>query len=106
MMKVTRAVGYAIALLVLSGAPLWADPSDCAEWGQGGQTGQSYHLESQSLATETTSGSLSVGGPACGVGGSAGGTFAEQYHIGYYRNLSTQAIARVDCRTGRILGWV
>jgi hypothetical protein len=103
-MKVTRAMAYAVALLVLSGTQVRADgPSDCPENAIGGQTGQSYHLVSQSLATETTSGSLSVGGPACGVGGSTSGSFAEQYHIGYYLNESTNTTVRVDCRTGRII---
>jgi len=104
-MKTARAVGYSVALLALSGSILWANPSDCAESAVGGQTGQSYTLEYQSLVTETTSGTLSAGGP-CGVGGSISGSTAEQYHVGYYRNSSTGAVARVDCRTGRITGWV
>ena len=102
--KMARAVGYAAALLVLSGGvPLRADPSDCPENAVGGQTGQSYHLQSQSLVTETTSGSLSIGGSACGVGGSTTGTYSEQYHVGYYLNLSTNQTVAVDCRTGRII---
>jgi hypothetical protein len=104
-MKVTRAVIYSIALLGLSVGPLWAQASPCPSRAVGGQSGQTYTLRSQSLVTETNSVQLSVGGTACGVGGSAGGQTSEQYNVGYYENEDGD-IARVDCRTGQITGWV
>jgi hypothetical protein len=104
-MKTARAVGYSIALLGLSVGPLWAQASQCAQNAVGGQTGDSYTLRSQSLVTETRIVQLSLGGAACGVGGSTGGQVSEQYNVGYYENASGN-VARVDCRTGRVLGWV
>jgi hypothetical protein len=104
-MKTARAVGYSIALVALSGSPVWAQASQCPKNAIGGQTGRSYTLRSQSLVTETRTVQLSLGGAACGVGGSAGGTIAEQYNVGYYEAENGDT-ARVDCRTGQIIGWV
>lgn len=58
-----RTCTFLIALFALGGGPLWADgPTECPEDAVGGQTGQSYTLQSQSLVTETHSGSIGVGG--------------------------------------------
>jgi FlaG/FlaF family flagellin (archaellin) len=102
-MNVTRAVGFSIALLVLSGGvPLWSQASDCPDTAIGGQTGTNYNLVSQSLVTETRTVTVNAG--ICGIGGSATTTTVTQYNVGYYSN-STGDIAIVDCRTGRIIGW-
>lgn len=102
-MKATRAVIYSIALVILSGAPLWGQASDCPDNAVGGQSGQNYRLVGQSLVTVTSTVQLNTGLP-CAIGGSAGGTIQEQYNVGFYQNAAGD-IARVDCRTGRILGW-
>jgi hypothetical protein len=104
-MKVSRGVCLAIALVALSGAPLWAQASACAQYAVGGQTGKSYKLKSQSLVTETQTVQLSIGGAACGVGGQTGGQLSEQYNVGYYESEDGGPLAKVDCRTGRVLGW-
>ena len=104
-MKAARAVIYSIALVGFSVGPLWAQASPCPSRATGGQSGQTYVLRSQSLVTVTTSVQLSVGGTACGVGGSTGGQVSEQYNVGYYENEDGD-VARVDCRTGQITGWV
>jgi hypothetical protein len=103
-MKLGRAVWFSIALLILGGAPLWAQASSCPSTAIGGQTGRSYRLVSQSLVTETRTVQLSTGLP-CGIGGSATSTTSEQYNVGYYEDADGNT-ARVDCRNGRITGWV
>jgi hypothetical protein len=104
---VLRACGLVFALYWLSGGPLLADgPTHCAASAVGAQTGQDYTLSYQSLVTETHNGTLSVGGGGCPVQLSEGTTEAEQYYVGYYVNQVTNQVARVDCRTGRVTGWV
>jgi hypothetical protein len=101
--KVGRAVLFAVALLGLSGAPLFGQASDCPESAVGGQSGMSYTLVAQSLVTETRTVQLSVGGE-CLAGTETSVTIEEQYNVGYYEN-SDGDIAKVDCRTGKIIGW-
>jgi hypothetical protein len=103
-MNLGRAVLYSIALLALSGQPLPAQASDCEESAVGGQSGMTYTLIAQSLVTETRTVQISAGGE-CLVGAETEVTIEEQYNVGYYEN-EEGSIARVDCRTGRILGWV
>lgn len=91
-----------VALLGLSGGILWAEPSDCAEFAVGGQTGQPYTLQSQSLVTETRTVSVTAGGDCIGSG-STSVTIEEQYHIGFYSNDVTGDLLKVDCRTGEVL---
>ncbi len=98
-----RTCTFLIALFALSGGPLLADPSDCPADAVGGQTGQPYQLQSQSLVTETTSGTLGAGGGSCGINASVTGTTSEQFHVGYYQNQVTQEVVKVDCRTGRVI---
>ena len=102
-LKAGRAAGYAVALLALSGGWLRAEVTDCPESAIGGQTGQSYSLNYQSLVTQTTTVTLSTGGP-CLLGGSATTTTSEQYYVGYYENESTGDVVKVDCRSGKVIG--
>jgi hypothetical protein len=37
------------------------------------------------------------------VGGSATVETQEQYNVGYYQNLVTDALVKVDCRTGQVI---
>jgi hypothetical protein len=99
-----RTCAFLVALYMLSGGPLWASgPTDCAPYAEGGQTGQPYTLTYQSLATETSSGTLGAGSGSCGVNASMSGGMSEQFYVGYYRNDVTHDVLRVDCRTGRVL---
>jgi hypothetical protein len=98
-----RACAFVVALYALGGGPLLADgPTECPEDAVGGQTGQSYTLQSQSLVTETHSGSIGVGGGSCVIQLKDEGSWSEQFYVGYYVNQETQRLVRVDCRTGRI----
>jgi hypothetical protein len=97
-----RGALFAIAVVGLSGAPLLAQASGCPENATGGQTGQPYRLRSQSLVTETRTVQVSTGSP-CLVGGSATVETQEQYNVGYYQNLVTDALVKVDCRTGQVI---
>jgi hypothetical protein len=102
--NLVRSVLWAVALVGLSGAPaLWAQASDCPESAVGGQTGDPYTLQSQSLVTETTTVQLSTGGGSCLLGGSTTVTTEEQYNVGYYKNTNTGAVVKVDCRTGEVI---
>jgi hypothetical protein len=92
-----------VALYALSGGPLLADgPTECPETAVGGQTGQPYTRVGQSLATETHSGSIGVGGGGCVAQLKDDTTWSEQFYVGYYENQVTHRQVRVDCRTGRI----
>ena len=97
-----RTCALVVAAHVLSGGVIWAEPSDCAASGVGGQTGDSYSLQYQSLVTETTTATLGAGG-SCGISASTGGTRSEQYYVGYYHNDTSGGSVAVDCRTGRVL---
>jgi hypothetical protein len=96
-----RTLAYAVALLGLSGAPLWAQASQCAEAARGGQTGDSYRLIGQSQVTVQLDAKL--GGTCVG---SVGGSVTETYNVGYYQNQETLRVARVNCSTGEVLGWL
>lgn len=91
-----------VALLVLSGGIVWAEPSDCPESAIGGQTGDPYDLQGQSLVTETRTVTITAGGECIGSG-STEVTISEQYHVGVYVNQNTGQMVRVDCRTGEVL---
>ncbi|MDH3495842.1 MAG: hypothetical protein OER21_03705 [Gemmatimonadota bacterium] len=97
-----RAGILSVALLGLSGGVLWAEPSDCPQSAVGGQTGDPYELQSQSLVTQTSTITITAGGDCIGSG-STEMTISEQYHVGVYVNQNTDKMVRVDCRTGEVL---
>jgi hypothetical protein len=93
----------AVAIMLLVAAPLLAEPTPCAQYATGAQTGDSYTLTGTSSRTVTTTVQLQAG--VCGVGGTVTETTSETYNVGYYTNGGGDT-AIVNCSTGQVLGWL